>query len=412
MTSSRDQPGPLDTQSIGWPPHSDGCGPDDLPEEAYAAALASIPYLRPPEVARRLSGQSPSAAWAELLEGRRLRPGSAAGDLWSMVPPPTREETDAPALTARARIARSIEVAEVWARHREAGVKVVLPGGPGYPSALADDPFPPAVLFALGDLGALDARPRVGIIGTRRCTHYGREVARSLGRRLSAAGVVVVSGLALGIDGAAHLGVLDGEGAPPVAVVGSGLDRPYPSRHSGLWERVAGRGLLLSEAACGGIPATWRFPFRNRVIAALSDVLVVVESHDRGGSLHTVDAAVERGRTVLVVPGPVSSAASAGTNRLLYDGCGPVRDADDVLVALGLNPAARDGGAGGGDPRIRPDPADAPALAAVGWTATSTDRVVVRTGWSVARVTLALARLEDAGWIRATGGWWERCASW
>src|SRR5262249_38747100 len=155
----------------------------------------------------------------------------------------------------------------------------------------------------------------------------GIDVAFELGRDLAAAGVAVVSGLAVGIDASAHAGALHAATSPPIAVVGSGLDVIYPRRNAVLWREVERRGLVLSQAPLGALPEKWRFPARNRLIAALADAVVVVESGTTGGSLHTVTEAVRRDRVVYAVPGPVRSDASAGTNRLLADGAVPACDA-------------------------------------------------------------------------------------
>src|SRR5207302_5206834 len=154
-------------------------------------------------------------------------------------------------------------VADLWAAHRAAGVDVHLLARPGYPPRLAADHQAPTVLFSRGSLDALDW-PCVTVVGTRRCTHTGRQVARQLGRELAEAGVTVASGLALGIDGAAHEGLLAAGAAPPVGVVGSGLDVVYPRRHEHLWHDVATAGVLLSEVRLGGRPGPWRFPARTR----------------------------------------------------------------------------------------------------------------------------------------------------
>ena len=166
-----------------------------------------------------------------------------------------------------------------------------------------------------------------------------------LGSGLAAAGVTVVSGLALGIDGAAHRGALAADGAPVVGVVGSGLDIVYPRGNRDLWDAVADAGTLLSEAPLGAEPEGWRFPARNRLLAALADVVVVVESKRAGGSMHTVEEAIRREVTVMAVPGSVRNPAAAGTNLLLSEGCAPACSTEDVLVALGLATAgmARDG---------------------------------------------------------------------
>jgi DNA protecting protein DprA len=169
-------------------------------------------------------------------------------------------------------------------------------------------------------------------------------VASELARDLAAADVVVVSGLAEGIDGAAHSGVISGDvttSAPPVAVVGTGVDVVYPRSNRSLWEQVRSRGAIFSESPLGTRPRPRVFPARNRIIAALADVVVVVECHHDGGSMYTVDAAARRGIPVCAVPGSVRSAASSGTNGLLVDGCIPVRDAADVQTAVSLARAGR-----------------------------------------------------------------------
>ena len=357
-----------------------------LPDGAYAAALAALPGAGPARLLALLRNDAPARAWARVAAGEApVEPGLAR--TW-------------------AGAAASVDVEGLWAAYRRAGVDVHALGSPAYPRVLADDHEPPAVLFAQGDLEVLEG-PRVAIVGTRRCSRYGRDVARSLGRELAAAGVVVVSGLAAGIDGAAHEGVLAaGDGAaPPVAVVGSGHDVIYPRANARLWGRVASGGLLLSEAPLGARPEAWRFPARNRIIAALAEVLVVVESHRAGGSMHTVEAANDRGVRILAVPGPVVSPPSHGTNRLLAEGCAPVTDVDDVLAALHLDTAGRRWA----DRRVpQPQGDDAAVLSALDWTPTSLDQVVARTGLRPPAIAVALTHLESAGWAASAGGWWER----
>jgi len=298
-----------------------------------------------------------------------------------------------------------VDPERVLATHREAGVDVLLLDDPEYPERLRSDPEPPAVLFVRGDLQAIGSTS-VAIVGTRRCTGSGAGVARELGRDLTEAGVAIVSGLALGIDGAAHRGVLDAGGAP-VGVVGSGLDVVYPSRHRDLWDQVATHGVLLGEAALGVRPAAWRFPARNRIIAALADVVVVVESHAAGGSMHTVHEAIERDRLVMAVPGSVRSPSAAGTNQLIAEGCPPVRDATDVLVALGLTAATR---AAAPDPRVRPDATGRAVLAGFDWEPATLEHLAVRTGLPLPDLALALETLLAAGWVDRAGGWYERVA--
>lgn len=299
--------------------------------------------------------------------------------------------------------ASRVDVAAVAGAHRDAGIEVLSAEDDAFPRQLADDVEPPAVLFVRGSLDALATR-RVGIVGTRRCTWSGRLVARSLGRELSEAGVCVVSGLALGIDGEAHTGALEAAGGRPVAVVGTGLDVVYPRRHAGLWERVAEAGALVSEYPLGVTPERWRFPARNRLIAALAEVVVVVESAVAGGSMHTVDAALERDRVVLAVPGPVRSPASAGTNGLLAAGCPPCRDAGDVLVALGLTTTT----AAVPVADAPADPEAARVLDALGWEPATLDELADRLGAPLGPVAVHLTRLANAGWVVQRAGWWER----
>lgn len=362
-------------------PGSDDPGRDGLPEWAYAAALAGLPYMAWDRLGALLGGRSPGGAWGWVVAG-------GAGSAW-------------------ARAARATSVAEVEAAHRRAGVAVHVHGGAAYPAALAGDHEAPPVVFLQGSPAALDG-VLVGIVGTRRATGYGRDVAYQFARELSEAGVGVVSGLALGIDGAAHEGALAAGAAPPVGVVGSGLDVVYPRRHAGLWRRVVVGGALVSEAPLGARPEPWRFPARNRLIAALSSVLVVVESHAAGGSMHTVRAAAERGVPVMAVPGPVRSPASAGTNGLLADGCAPACDPGDVLVALSLETAARPARV---DHRRPPVAEEAAVLDLLGWEAASLEDLLARTDLAPSRVAVALSRLEVAGWARGRGGWWERAAA-
>ena len=366
-------------------------------DQACAAALLGLPGMTPVRLARLLDGMRPPLAWTA------VRAGTHPAD-------PSRRFA-APA--------RQVDPDDVAGRYADAGVAVLLPGRAGYPAALVGDPGAPAVLCASGDTAVLEARPAVAVVGTRSATPYGVKVAADLGRRLAAAEVVVVSGLARGIDAAAHSGALAaGPGAaPPVAVVGTGLDVPYPRENRALWARVAAAGAVLSEAALGTRARPMVFPARNRIIAALADVVVVVESHRAGGSLYTAEAAARRSIPVCAVPGSVYSAASAGTNELLVDGCVPVRDADDVLAAVALvrqgrgmasplpsagrRRAAADG----------PDPADRVRRSvweAVDDTPTTVETVLLRTDLSLAALTAAGEALVEQGLLTGGTGWWAR----
>jgi DNA processing protein len=356
-----------------------------VPDAAFAGALAGLPGMGPARLRPLLAAGPPEVAWERVL----------AGDVSGVTPE----------LAGRWRAAAAgTDVAALWGRACDLGLTVLTPGAPGWPEALIGDPEPPAVLFAQGDPSAL-GRPAVAVVGTRRCTHAGRQVARQLGADLAAAGVCVVSGLALGIDGAAHAGALAAGATPPAAVVGTGLDVVYPRAHEELWQAVAAAGVVLSEAPPGTTPERWRFPARNRLIAGVADVVVVVESRARGGSLHTVESAIERGRTVMAVPGSVRSPASDGTNALLAAGCPPCRDVDDVLVALGLegaSPATRQAAPA--------PPAGAPSvvLEALGWEPATVEQLAERVDVPLGPLMVHLAALERDGWVSVRAGWVER----
>lgn len=373
---------------------------DDLPAAAWVVALAGLSGMGPARLGALLGRWEPRQAW------RRVEQGGIHLDARVVL---AARRLD-PELSARwRREAATVDVARRWAAHISTGVGVVVRGDPGFPAPLRDDHEPPAVIFSRGSLAALH-RPRVAVVGTRRCTHAGRATARELGHDLAAAGVCVVSGLAQGIDAEAHRGALGADGgAPPAAVVGTGLDVVYPQRNAELWVQVAATGCVLCEYPLATRPAAWRFPARNRIIAALADVVVVVESHARGGSMHTVDAALERDRPVMVVPGPVRSPASTGTNDLLAAGSAPVRDAGDVLAVLGLDGAAA--ARGRPDPRPAPSASASSVLDALGWEPATIEAVALRVGKPLAAVALELSRLERDAWLTRSGAWFERTGS-
>jgi DNA processing protein len=212
---------------------------------------------------------------------------------------------------------------------------------PSFPAGLHDAADAPWALVGRGDpalLARLEPEGTVTVVGARRASTYGREVARELGRELTAAGLLVVSGLAFGIDACAHRGAL--EAGTTVAVLGCGADIAYPASHRSLWRRISEQGLVLSELPPGTGAWRWTFPARNRIMAALAGMTVVVEAAQRSGSLITADLAADLGRDLGAVPGPVNSRASAGANDLLAGGACLIRDAQDVLDAM-LGPGVR-----------------------------------------------------------------------
>jgi DNA processing protein len=243
-------------------------------------------------------------------------------------------------------------------RIRAAGLHAACRCQAAYPDRLRELPDPPAVLHVAGRLSALSEGEAVAIVGSRRASAYGLEVARGLGRGLTAARVPVISGLALGIDSSAHAGALEASAdrAPPVAVLAASADVPYPARMRRLHERLAEVGAVVSEMPVGFTAFRWCFPARNRIIAALAAATVVVEAAPRSGSLITADLATDLGRTVGAVPGQVTSRFSAGTNELLHAGAAVVRDARDVLDLLfgaDAPPPCEPDPAAGLDPSLR-----------------------------------------------------------
>jgi len=219
------------------------------------------------------------------------------------------------------------------ARSEKFGVTLVTPADDGYPSVLRTAPGAPLALYVKGDVKAL-SRPMIALVGTRRATAYGRDVARRLAYDLCKAGWGVLSGLALGIDGEAHRGALEADGTT-VGIIGSGLDRFYPEENRELAREIVKKGgAVVSEFPFGRPPGQETFPIRNHVVAALARGIVAVEAPVKSGTLITTSIAADLGRTVMAVPGRVDSRMSAGCHRLIRDGAILVRDVDDILEAL------------------------------------------------------------------------------
>lgn len=388
---------------------------NDSWHDACAAALAELPGMGPLRLGVLLDDFDPGSAWASLGEG----------SLPSVLRRTLRQtEKDRELPEAWARNVRRTDPLDVLARYENKQVIVLTRYG-RYPDRLVHDEYAPAVLFAKGDISLLK-RPTAGIIGTRRCSHAGKSIAERFGREIASAGISVVSGLAAGIDGAAHRGVLTSAfGQPPIGVVGCGLDVPYPVQNTALWHTVASEGLLLSEAPLGASPERWRFPARNRILAAISDVLVVVESHKRGGSLITVDEALARNIPVMAVPGSLLSPSNVGSNALLSEFAPPACSAQDVIdevarVTLAKQLVLLDEHANDGADACQPrdvanaagpagEEEDSDVFAAVDWDATSTDDLLYRTQLSLGELATSLMRLEERGRIAGEGGWWWRC---
>ena len=292
--------------------------------------------------------------------------------------------------------ARRFDETAYLTRLRDAGVGWIARSSPAFPPLLHAIHDPPPGLFVRGEAGPdLLRHPSVAVVGARSCSPYGAQVARMLGRELGRAGLIVVSGLARGVDGEAHRGALEA-GAFTVGVLGCGIDRDYPAAHRELAARIRATGLTVSEYAPGVEPAPWRFPARNRIIAGLSAATVVVEARDRSGALITADLALEEGREVFAVPGEVTSALSSGTNDLLKLGATPLTTAADVLDVFGL--ASTDG-----EPVELGTSAEA-VLARLRDGPASADELAHATGLDAGTLASALTELELAGCAVAGGG--------
>ena len=303
---------------------------------------------------------------------------------------------DEPRTARFARFRDAFDERAALERLHEQGLRFVGRSDPRFPPLLRAIHDPPPGLFLRGT-GPLDllSRPAVAIVGARACSPYGRQVARRLGRELAAAGLVVVSGMARGVDAEAHRGALERDGVT-VAVLGCGIDRDYPAAHASLAGQIADRGLVVSEYAPGVEPAPWRFPARNRIIAGLCAATVVVEARERSGALISADFALEEGREVFAVPGEITSALSAGSNALLRLGATPLTAAEDVLEAFGIGA------------RLQPPPDvsdDAAAvLERVQAAATSADELARATGIDAARLAALVTELELAGLVGVEEG--------
>lgn len=374
-----------------------------MPPDAAASLRLHPPGAWPPRFA-----SSPADREALLvlshLEGPRprdlvalaRREGSAAACLEAVLAGAAGSDGD------RSRAA-AVDPRTVRERLRACGAGLLVPGDGDYPVSLLDLPDPPGCLFARG--GSFEGALSVAVVGARRCSPYGREVAESVGRALGGAGVSVVSGAALGVDAAAHRGAL-AVGGPTVAVLGSGIDVEHPRSNAALIRRIAETGVVLSEYPPGVPPERRRFPARNRIVAALARAVVVVEGAPGSGSLLTAGFAAELGREVLAVPGPVTSPLSAAPHELIRDGAGLVRGPADVLEAIG----ARPGPGRSEDPAAGLSEDEAGVLGAVVGTGSTLDAVADRSGVPAGRALGVLASLELRGLVRAVGGRYERTA--
>jgi DNA processing protein len=369
-------PEPVDAEfaPTGWP---DGFG--QSPEERRAVAVLATLRGISPRTLHRLCWREESAS-AALAAIRAGRAGSDADREHA-------SSTDADA------VVRAIMAA---------GARFLTPNDEEYPPSVLELDDPPVALFVRGariDVSEL----RVAIVGARRCSSLGGEIARDLGRRLGSAGVCVISGAAYGIDSSSHRGALDA-GGRTIAVLGSGIDVGYPRSSADLIARIAEKGSVVSEYAPGVPAEAHRFPARNRIVVALAIALVVVEGAALSGSRISVDHALDLGRDVFAVPGPVTSPLAEVPLALIRDGATMIRGADDLLDDLGVVAPAE---------RARPDPPiELPDDERRVWTSLAEpslpDAVARSTLLSLPDAVAALIRLELRGLVRSTGGRYER----
>jgi DNA processing protein len=375
------------------PSPSPGAGPDreHVREDRAQAEQEALLVLRAlPGVGDRIlhRGLRGSASAAEVLsggaEGFRSRFGERA----------ERARHD-PALFVRARTTLS--------RCRQLGIEVLTWSDPGYPDSLRDLFDPPSLLFLQGRRGLLGARPAVSVVGSRRPTPYGLRTARDLAGEWAAAGYLVISGLAMGVDASAHEGALE-RGGPTVAVLGSGPDRPGPVVNRRLAGRIRREGLLVSEFPPGERARPHHFPRRNRILAALADAVVVVEASASSGALITVDHALDLGREVLAVPGPIDRAQSRGANRLIREGASPVLEPEDLLNALGTNGSTSTRGPAEAERVMSGATMGAGLLTYLCRGPLSSQEIQVLTDADSASLQVALAEAEILGLIRLDHG--------
>ncbi len=339
-----------------------------VPDPSDLISLSLLPPWTWRGAAERLrAGDTPKTVLADLLERRACRPPEGAA-------------IDRRVLAARCRA-------------KEGGISAVPWSAPSYPAALAAIADPPFVLWMRGVVAALE-RPAVALVGSRAASPHGLAVAERLAADLAARGVVVVSGLARGVDSAAHRGALAGGGST-IAVLGSGADIIYPPEHATLARDIEAEGVVMSELVPGTPPLPLFFPLRNRIISGLSRAVVVIEAGEKSGSLITARLALDQGRDVLAVPGNVLSGRNRGAHGLLRDGAKIVEDADDILEELGLRAGAA----------VRAAPSNDPVLASlIPGEPADLDAIAERSGVAPARLLPRLFELELRGLVARAGG--------
>ncbi|MGH7817700.1 MAG: DNA-processing protein DprA [Candidatus Binatia bacterium] len=297
------------------------------------------------------------------------------------------------------------EVEDELRRIRAAGITLLPFSDASYPARLRMIADPPPLLYVKGELSSADDKA-VAIVGSRSASDYGRRVARDLARGLASLGFTVVSGMARGIDGMAHESALS-SGGRTIAVLGSGVERAYPSEHDKLYRRISENGAVISELPVGTRPMAFNFPARNRLISGLSLGVVVVEATEKSGSLITASLAVEQGREVFAVPGEVGASRSRGAHRLIRQGAKLVENVDDILEEIAPQLLSRGGGAAHQAPLALPEKAGADqrkvfTLLEAG--ALQVDEVIEKSALGAPRVLEILLELELQGYVRQLPG--------
>jgi DNA processing protein len=307
-----------------------------------------------------------------------------------------------------------------WLQGERRQHHMLVLGDPRYPFALLEIDDPPLVLYAAGSeraLNCLDASRSIAIVGSRNPTPQGLENSRAFGKALAQEGLTVVSGMALGVDAAAHRGALESDeiNLPTIAVVGTGLDRVYPAKHHHLAGAIAERGLVLSEYPLGTVPLPANFPRRNRLIAGLSRGTLVIEAALQSGSLITAQQALDQGKEVFAIPGSIHSTQSRGCHALIKQGAQLVESVQDIFDALGLDPGATlsepfaDANQTHTDPSSEDGDTDSTLADALGYDPASLEILQVRTGWDTGALQAHLMELELQGRVaRLPGGLFQR----
>ncbi|HEY2916283.1 MAG TPA: DNA-processing protein DprA [Candidatus Limnocylindrales bacterium] len=403
---------------IGEAGPTGGARATGLEEREAVAVLLSVQHLGPMTLARLIAGCGSAAAVVEAA--------TASGGAARLVACTPHDHVDRPLAVdlASAIVDAAVRAGQLLDRTRALGLALVLPGDPSYPARLRTIELPPPLLFVRGDEAALNAVHAVGVVGTRRPSDAGRRVATRLGAALAGAGALVVSGLAVGIDGATHAAVV-AAGGRTLAFIGGGHGRLFPAAHDRLADAiVAAGGAIASEYAPDTEPTTGTFPRRNRLISGAADAVVVVEAGARSGALVTASWALEQGRECFLVPGPIDAPMSAGCLGFLRDWPGAARIVSGIpqlLDDLGLPAAAalparrlpspdarsfvRPAGTLAAIATLRPD--DQPLARAIADGAATVDELVAVCGLPVGAVLGALTRLESAALVTARHGRYE-----